>query len=111
LASRRGFRLPLERVHDLERRLDEIDQRLQRAANVHLMREKQIIAALAARLEALSPLNVLARGYSLTQVEAQSAMVRSSNQVQPGGRLVTTVHQGRIVSRVESVEAPPKPPA
>jgi exodeoxyribonuclease VII large subunit len=115
LACRRGFQLPLERVHDLDRRLDELGQRMQRAANVDLASGKHAISALAARLEALSPLNVLARGYSLTRTEAKSVLVRSADQVQPGDRLITKVHRGQIVSRVESVEPPPNlecdPPA
>jgi exodeoxyribonuclease VII large subunit len=115
LAVRRGFQLPLERVRDLEQRLDEIGQRAERAIRVREMQNKQALAALAARLEALSPLNVLARGYSLTRTEATPALVRSADQVQPGDRLITTVQRGQIVSRVESVEPPPKlggdPPA
>ncbi|HEV3142964.1 MAG TPA: exodeoxyribonuclease VII large subunit [Gemmataceae bacterium] len=110
LACRRGFQLPLERVHDLERGLDDIGQRIQRAAQVHLMRDQQSLAALAARLEALSPLNVLARGYSLTRNEAQRGLIRSADHVQPGDRIITTVHRGEIVSRVEAVELPPKLP-
>ncbi|HLW65654.1 MAG TPA: exodeoxyribonuclease VII large subunit [Gemmataceae bacterium] len=107
LACRRGFQLPLERVRDQERRLDEIGQRAQRAIQVREAQNKQAMAALAARLEALSPLNVLARGYSLARTEATPELIRSADQVQPGDRLITTVHRGQIVSRVESVERPP----
>jgi exodeoxyribonuclease VII large subunit len=108
LACRRGFQLPLERVHDLDRRLDELGQRMQRAASVGFASNNQALSALAARLEALSPLNVLARGYSLTRAEAKAGLVRSAEQVQPGDRLITTVQRGHIISRVESVEPPPK---
>jgi exodeoxyribonuclease VII large subunit len=65
--------------------------------------------AMAARLESLSPLNVLARGYSLTRTEADPALIRSAEQVRPGDRLVTVLHRGRIVSRVEAIEAEAKP--
>ena len=54
----------------------------------------------AARLETLSPLNVLGRGYSLTRKENQE-IVRDASQVCPGERLETLVHKGRIISRVE----------
>ena len=56
---------------------------------------------LVARLETLSPLNVLARGYSLTRSETDLVVVRDPAQVVPGDRLVTHVQHGRIVSRVE----------
>jgi exonuclease VII large subunit len=59
------------------------------------------LEAEAARLENLSPLKVLSRGYSLTLKEADRAVVRSTTQVRPGDRLVTRVGDGRIVSRVE----------
>jgi exodeoxyribonuclease VII large subunit len=56
---------------------------------------------MAARLESLSPLNVLARGYSLTSKEDAQEMLRHADQVQPGDRIVTRLAAGRIVSRVE----------
>ncbi|MBO0700141.1 MAG: exodeoxyribonuclease VII large subunit, partial [Zavarzinella sp.] len=66
LADRRAFRNPLDRVRDLERRLDDLGGRLHRAAGAPVERSRHRLAAVAGRLESLSPLNVLARGYSLT---------------------------------------------
>jgi exodeoxyribonuclease VII large subunit len=103
LAGRRAFRLPLERVRDLEQSLDDWAERLGRAARQQAVRGRQRLEAGAARLEALSPLNVLSRGYSLTRREADQVVVRSPEQVVPGDRLVTTMARGRIVSRVEAV--------
>jgi exodeoxyribonuclease VII large subunit len=62
---------------------------------------RQAVETAAARLETLSPLNVLARGYSLTRTES-GEVVRRPEQVRAGDRLVTTVQHGRIVSRVEA---------
>ena len=101
LANRRMFRLPLERVHDEEQRLDEWGERLVRAARQRLQQMRERLQAEAARLETLSPLNVLGRGYSLTRRETDSALIRSAEQVKPGDRLTTTVQRGWIVSRVE----------
>jgi exodeoxyribonuclease VII large subunit len=107
LAQRRAFRLPLDRVREQERRLDEWQQRLDRAARQRLTRARQSVEATAARLETLSPLNVLARGYSLTRTERDAHLVRNPTQVQPGDRLVTLVQHGRITSRVEVIEKAP----
>src|SRR5262249_13147193 len=104
LAERRAFRLPLERVRELERRLDDWEERCGRAVRRRLERARQAVDATAARLETLSPLNVLGRGYSLTRREADGIVVRGPEQVQRGDRLVTVVQRGRIISRVE--EAP-----
>jgi exodeoxyribonuclease VII large subunit len=104
LASRRCFRLPLERIRDEERRLDDWSARLERAVRQRLEGSQQRVEAIAARLEGLSPLNVLARGYSLTRKENQEQVLRTTETVRPGDRLVTQLHQGKIVSRVEEVE-------
>jgi exodeoxyribonuclease VII large subunit len=101
LAGRRCIAAPLDRIRDEERRLDDWNDRLQRAATQRLDAAGQRLQALADRLDSLSPLNVLARGYSLTLKEADHAVVRSVRQVRPGDRLVTRVADGRIVSRVE----------
>jgi exodeoxyribonuclease VII large subunit len=103
LAERRAFRLPLERIRDQERRLDDWAERLRRAGGQRLLQWRQRLERYAAQLETLSPLNVLGRGYSLTRTETEQAVVRRADQVQPGDRLVTLVQQGRIVSRVEEV--------
>jgi exodeoxyribonuclease VII large subunit len=104
LAQRRAFRLPLERVRDGERRVDELGERLRRAVRLRLDRAREALGAQAAQLESLSPLNVLGRGYSLTRREADQVVVRHVDQVRPGDRLVTYVQHGRIVSRVEDLQ-------
>jgi exodeoxyribonuclease VII large subunit len=101
LAGRRVLRLPLERIRTHEQRLDEWSERLGRVARQRLDRSRERLQGLAARLETLSPLNVLGRGYSLTRRESDQSLIRSSDQVRPGERLVTLVERGRIISRVE----------
>jgi len=101
LGGRRAFRLPLERVRDLEQRLDDWGDRLSRAARQRLSRSREQLDARTARLESLSPLNVLSRGYSLTRREADQAVVRRAEQVRPGDRLVTILQSGEVISRVE----------
>jgi exodeoxyribonuclease VII large subunit len=108
--GRRCFRSPLDDVRQLERRLDEWHERLRRALRQRLAEWRRRLEAQAARLESLSPLNVLARGYSLTRTEADGVVVRAPAQVRPGDRLLTLVRQGRIISRVEeTLESTPNP--
>lgn len=108
LAARKPLRLPLERLHDLERRLDDVGCRLDRAIEHRRERSGRALDTVAARLEALSPLNVLARGYSLTRKESDQTVVRRAEEVRPGERLSTLVEHGRIISRVEEC-LPTKP--
>ena len=101
LSTRRSFRLPLERLRELSQRLDEWAERLSRVRGQRLLQSRQRVESIAGRLHALSPLNVLARGYSLTRKEADQGVVREAKQVVVGERLVTLVQHGKIVSRVE----------
>jgi exodeoxyribonuclease VII large subunit len=109
LAARPAFRRPLQRVRDLEQRLDDLGERVRRAGNQRVIQAADKIAALAARLETLSPLNVLTRGYSLTHT-ADGQLVRSAADVTPGDVLVTRVARGSIRSRVENTDPAPTPP-
>src|SRR5262249_50409105 len=100
LAGRRCFRAPLARVPDEERRVGELQDRLDRALRQRLEQASRQVQAAAARLEAVSPLNVLARGYSLTLRESDQSVVCGAEQVASGERMVTIVADGRIVSEV-----------
>ena len=62
---------------------------------------KDRLAGTTACLESLSPLAVLARGYSVTSV-AGGQIVRDSAQVEPGQTIVSRLAKGEITSRVES---------
>jgi exodeoxyribonuclease VII large subunit len=101
LADRRVFRLPLDGLREREQQLDELSQRLGRAKTQWLQRLRDRLAAQAAQLETLSPLNVLARGYSLTRNAVDGSVVRSAAQVQAGDLLRTRLQHGEIRSRVE----------
>jgi exodeoxyribonuclease VII large subunit len=95
------FRRPLDRIQELEQRLDVLGERLQRAARLRLEQARQRADSAAGRLQSLSPLNVLGRGYSLTRRAHDGVVVRSVQQVQPGALLVTVVGDGQFSSRVE----------
>jgi exodeoxyribonuclease VII large subunit len=107
LADRRAFRSPLDRVQDLERRLDDLGGRLHRVAGAPVERSRNRLAALAGRLESLSPLNVLARGYSLTRTP-DGRVVRDARTVRAADELVTRLAAGEIVSRVIEVRPGPE---
>lgn len=104
LASHGVFAKPYAQVHDLTRRLDELGCRAERAVQHRLDRSRTRVESTAARLESLSPLAVLGRGYSLTYREGGQQLLRSADQVQPGEAIATKLQQGTIRSRVESVE-------
>jgi exodeoxyribonuclease VII large subunit len=63
-------------------------------------------ATLAARLDALSPLAVLGRGYAVCWNDARTSIIRSSGQVHPGERVRVTLAQGELGCRVEDTGKP-----
>jgi len=104
LASRREFRKPLENVHNLARRLDELELCLNRGMANQLQQGRRQLEQTTARLEALSPLGVLGRGYSLTQRTADGSLVRDAAKLEVGDAITTRFAQGAAISRVEKLE-------
>ena len=68
-------------------------------------RPRARLSALAGRLDSLSPLAVLARGYALVRQAEDDSIIRQSDQVLPGDRLSIRVAAARIEAIVDSVES------
>jgi exodeoxyribonuclease VII large subunit len=102
LSDRPAFRKPLDLIRVLGRRVDETAMRLTRAAGSDVDRKAEKLAALAEQLDALSPLNVLKRGYSLTR-RGDGAVVRDVSDVAAGEILTVKLATGEIITRVVSV--------
>jgi exodeoxyribonuclease VII large subunit len=114
-----SLRLRLSRVadlgatvlrHDPRQALAQARQRLL-ASRIHLDRSAERIlhtaasalGSLDARLNSLSPLSVLDRGYALV-LNTDGSLVRSSAQLSPGDLLNTRLADGSFISRVESAD-------
>ena len=104
LASRRVLTRPVERLHDLARQLDEMELRARRALGNRLNLAREQLATTGGRLDALSPLKVLERGYSVTRLVSSGEVVRSFDQARPGDMLETLLQTGRLKSRVEETD-------
>lgn len=103
LAATRVFRRPWERLHMVSQKVDEYAVLLSQQFRRRLQEASQKVRILAAQLESLSPLAVLARGYSMTWRKADGRLVRNAAQLQPGDELLTRFHQGQATSRVEQI--------
>ena len=126
IAERAAFRDPHVLTGPAAQALDLLRARLQRAIPERLARDTTRLevarrrlatvgphltarpeAALrlqAARLDDLSPLRILARGYAAAFAEDGTTVVRSVRQVSPGDRLVVRVADGRIGCAVGDIE-------
>ncbi|MFV1964275.1 MAG: exodeoxyribonuclease VII large subunit [Pirellulaceae bacterium] len=103
IAQRRVFRKPHERLHELARRVDELELRSRQAIRRQQTAAGERLAALAGRLETLSPLAVLARGYSLTERTDDKQMIRDAAELNVGEQITTRLLRGQAISRVEEV--------
>jgi exodeoxyribonuclease VII large subunit len=103
IAAQRPFRRPFELVHDRSRRLDELAVSGNEAMRRLVRDNENRLAMLAGKIESLSPLEVLARGYTITQDAASGAVVRTARQLRVGQSIVTRFAAGEAVSKVESV--------
>src|SRR3990172_3037 len=92
---------PLDRRLDQSRpRLPYLGSLLRAAQRARLIRAEHQLAGSGARLEALSPLAVLGRGYSLTWDET-GKLLRNAAQVAPGDPVRVTLEHGELDCRVE----------
>lgn len=101
LARRRPFQVPLDGILRRQQRCDDLAGRLDRAIWNRLRDGQHRMARLAALVQGLSPLNVLARGYSLTTRDDGHTVLRDADQVAPGDQVITRLARGKITSRVE----------
>lgn len=95
---------PARQVENLQQRVILLSAQAERLLMQKLEGLKQAFGGNAARLEVLSPLNTLARGYSITTRMADGRVVRDAVQLTAGDCLRISFHRGEAVSRVESVE-------
>ena len=101
IARHSVFRRPFQRVHELAGRLDELDQRSATAIRRQLQSLRQRADDMAGRLDALSPLAVLGRGYSLTRRVSDGRLVRDASELSAGELIATRFARGEATSRVE----------
>ena len=103
LSSRPVLQRPEEFVEQRARLVDDWEQRLLRSIGEHVGRGREKVALASAGLNALSPLGVLERGYSVTQ-DTSGKVIQSISALSEGMTIVTRLNDGRVYSTVESAE-------
>jgi len=103
LASRPVLARPLDSVNVKSRRVDELAARLHSVAKLSIREQQGRLAALSGKLETLSPLGVLGRGYSLTHDKNTGRLLTAAKQLSKGQRIVTQLGTGSAVSIVDEI--------
>ncbi len=77
---------------------------LEKAASQSLANTKLKLASLSHALNNLSPLTILGRGYSMTY-DSENKIISQSSTLKKGEKLRTRLHEGEVISTVESVSS------
>ena len=91
---------PVARVARGRHQLTQLSARLTTDMHRELERRRQRVGGVLGRLDSLSPLGVLGRGYSLTRL-ADGEIVKTSRQAPVGTRVDVLLGEGRLGCRVE----------
>lgn len=100
LASRTVITQPLERIRRLAMDLDFLENAITRAVRQRIEKSQQELGEMTARMNAISPLAVLSRGYSLT-TDSSGKLLSNTQSVRPGDKIATRLGNGIIKSTVD----------
>ncbi|WP_277054101.1 exodeoxyribonuclease VII large subunit [Pseudoalteromonas marina] len=88
---------PDKKLAQASHQLSQLQARLNQAIQQQLQQANNSLALQASKLDSVSPLNVLARGYSITKTQ-QGKVVKSVGQIKAGDVLVTELVDGSVES-------------
>ena len=90
---------PTGYIQQREKNLELLKNRLTAAQNKNIQLNNQRYIAAVSKLDAMSPLKVLTRGYSMAQTE-QGSLLRSVSQVELGERISISLADGTLSATV-----------
>ncbi len=102
LAESRALRDPMSPLQDKRMVLDHLHRQLSHLAQETLLQHRQSFAALAAALDALSPLKVLGRGYAVAK-DRQGTILKKATDVSVGDAIDITLGSGTLECTVDRV--------
>ena len=99
LSASPALRSPTGYIEQREKSLELMKNRMISAQNQNLTRKNQRYIAAVSKLDAMSPLKVLTRGYSMAQTE-KGDVLRSVKQVELGERIRISLSDGNLSAMV-----------
>lgn len=97
------FRQPYDRIYQERMRLDILNKSMYKSIVMNKEKSKAGFGLLAGKLDALSPLNILARGYSIAKLKDEKKLIKSIQAVNIGDEVELEVSDGKIGCIVKSV--------
>ncbi len=98
---RHSLKSPLDRLEEKEQHLDELRASLNNSIRQAVDISFERLRSLMHGLNALSPLAVLSRGYSLSILEPSGVVIKDASSVKAGDTVKTVLGKGFFISRVE----------
>ena len=102
LAKSRSLTDPNNYLNDRRMALDYTHRRLCAASAALLNTNRERFVRLASKLDAMSPLKVLSRGYSMA-LDEKGRLVKTIHAVSVGERLTVSLADGKAVTEVREV--------
>ena len=103
LSKSAALQSPMGYLQQRQKSLQLLQNRLIAAENQCISRNNQRYIALTAKLDAMSPLKVLTRGYAMAQ-RADGEVVRSVSQVETGDQINVSFSDGSLLATVMDVK-------
>ena len=93
---------PQNKVKEAKVYLQNASKDLLKALKLEIERKNTVLAEIVATLQAVSPLSVLSRGYSIISTEPDGKILSSSNQVEIGQSISAIISKGSIKAEIKS---------
>ena len=93
---------PQNKVKEAKVYLQNSSKDLLKALKLEIERKSKVLAEIVATLQAVSPLSVLSRGYSIINTEPEGKILSSSNQVEIGQTISAILSKGSIKAEIKS---------
>jgi exodeoxyribonuclease VII large subunit len=100
-----GFRRPLDLITQRSQRLDEFTRQLRDKIKNHFEFKKNDLSLREEKLEALSPLSVLKRGYSIARKLPELEIIKDAGGLKEEDRLEVKFLKGKVKTKVEQVDS------
>ncbi len=102
LASSAAFRQPQYLLDQFTGRVDDLGRRMEGRVTNFIDSKSQIFQGIMGRLNALNPLAILERGYSVSFNE-KGGIIKDVRQVSVGGVMRTRLRKGSLTSKVTAI--------
>ncbi|HEX3043653.1 MAG TPA: exodeoxyribonuclease VII large subunit, partial [Bacillota bacterium] len=103
LTRSRGLLYPRQTLDQRRQEIDYLLERMTRTLKQNLVLERERYGKIIGKLDTLSPLATLQRGYTIAQ-KTDGVVMKSADQVQSGERFKLILAQGKLDCQVISKE-------